>query len=259
MKPIFLTLILLACFTATKATPTGISIKSKHGLTISYGAAFDLHNEIYVDSILNEILRVLKRKDTSLKVLVMVNDAPIFYPYPSTDPFISMAFDTLRRVNDEFIRDYYFAMQKDTTEKYYVDDFFFEKYPLDINATDERTPKHVGLKIIYNSYSSSPKQVWYEIEKLILYGLSNIELLKRNRHRDTVGFCCNGWHVSLLTIDSSGINKILGKEFILEKQKRPKGSSSNYWILGLIGLPLIIGFIVWSWQRGRQQAASRHH
>ena len=76
----------------------------------------------------------------------------------------------------------------------------------------------------------------------IVYASKNVELIKSSQKRDTVRYNTNGWYVSLLTLDTFAINKIIGrqdeskqKEIVEEKRK----SKNIYWLLGLLGLTVI--------------------
>lgn len=215
---------------------------SKKGVTITIVAPCEQKYSLIVDSILNQVLSKLNRKDTTLKILVLVNSERLSYPNSNLSNFISIGFDTLRQIDDEFISDYYFSKEGQIKKK-------FPKLsePLDINSTNSDTSKDVGIKIIYRLDYRQGEPNWSDIEKLIKYSEEHLEDVKRNQKRSDVRYDYNGWYVSLLTIDTVAINKIIGRQSETPKkepiQEVPK-SKSNYWLFGLLGLTAI-GVIIY--------------
>jgi hypothetical protein len=238
MKTSFLiTIFTLTLFVSARANIDCIWTSSKKGVTITLVAPCEQKYRLIVDSILNQVLSRLNRKDTTLKILVLVNSERLSYPATNFSNFISIGFDTLRQIDDDFISDYYFSKEGQIKKK-------FPKLsePLDINSTDSDTAKAVGLKIIYRLDYRQGELDWSDIEKLIKYSEENLDEIKRKQKRSNVRYDYNGWYVSLLTLDTFAINKIIGrqnnaklKEIVEEKTK----SKNIYWLLGLLVLAVI--------------------
>jgi hypothetical protein len=119
--------------------------------------------------------------------------------------------------------------------------------PIDINSTKKKSKSNIGIKIIYDRDYRIGKPVWLDIINAIVYASKNAEVIKSTQRRDTVRYNTNGWYVSLLTIDTFAINKIIGRQSETPKkqtvQELPK-SKSNYWLFGLLGLT-VIGVIIY--------------
>lgn len=195
----------------------------------------------YVDSILDKMLIGLNRKDTSVKILVLINTARLSIPGSEYANFISIGFDTLRGIDDDFITDYYFSKVGQIEKK-------FPKLsePLDINSTASSNVNTIGIKIIYRIDSRLGKIKWDDIEKLIKYAAQNVDEIKREQRRFNVRYDANGWYVSLVTLDTNKISNILNIQAPSKTATdTPKKSndSGNYWLLGLLGV-VVLGFVL---------------
>ncbi|MBL7724726.1 MAG: hypothetical protein JNK27_11285 [Chitinophagaceae bacterium] len=236
MKTPILTIIFFFAFSLfARASMDCIWTSSRQGVTIKFLAPCEQRYQMFVDNILTQILNRLNRKDTSSKILVLVNTERLSYPDAVSSNFISISFDTLRQIDDDFISDYYFSKEGQIKKK-------FSKFsePLDINSTDSDTSKEVGFKIIYRLDYRLGQTNWADIEKLIKYSEENREAIKKAQKRNNVRYDYNGWYVSLLTIDTFSINKIIGRQNkIKENEVVQKKSTNSYWLWGLLALTAI--------------------
>ena len=221
----------------------------KAGITISYVAPCGFGNQSTIDSILKIIIAQLNRQDTSLKVFALVNHRQLSFPSGNFANFFSVGFDTLREIDDDYIFDYYWNQESISTGKNGgLNTFRSQEVPIDINSTsNKKATKTVGVKIIYDIDYRLGKPVWDDLIKTIVYATKNSGIIKREQRRDTVRYNTNGWYVSLLTIDTFAINKIIGRssEAAMKDiaEEMPK-SKNNYWLFGLLGLA-IIGVIIY--------------
>jgi hypothetical protein len=225
---------------------------SKAGITIRYVAPCTFKNQSFIDSFLNKVISLLNRQDTSLKIWVLINEEQLSFPNGDVNYFTSLGFDKLSLIADDSIFNYY---QSRTTASEEVNNgvnrFKSELQPIDINFGNKVDAEQTGIKIIYNKYHHFDGSDWADLEKLILYASRNPEIVKTTQTRDTIRYNANGWYVSLLTIDTFAINKIIGRENqikqnIVDHEKFK--SSENYWFLGLLGL-LVIGIIAYIYRR----------
>ncbi len=217
-----------------KANQDCIWKTSKAGITIHYIAPCDFRNNKSIDSFLNKLISSLNRQDTSLKILAIVNHQQLSFPDGKFPNFFSIAYDTLRLIDDDYIFKYYWDQGNSAL--------------LDINVTDKKGNDKLGIKIIYDKDYRLGQPVWIDIFNAIVYASNNVELIKKSQKRDTVRYNTNGWYVSLLTLDKFSINKILGRPAVsshrLEKKNAESSTSQpNYLILGLISL-LLMGVII---------------
>lgn len=241
MKTSFLIIFFLLAFSlSTRANMDCIWTSSKAGVTIRFIAPCDQKYKSYVDSLLNNILKKINRKDTTLQILVLINDAKLSYPDAQFTNFTSIGFDTLRQIDDEFVSDYYFSKNGDIEKK------FSKRFePLDINATLGDTIRQVGIKIIYRRDYKLGEPDWTEIQNLILYATQNLDLIKKTQIRNNVRYDFNGWYVSLMSIDTLSIKKIIQDASIQKKQLTTITKNySNYQIWGIVGLLLIIALFM---------------
>jgi hypothetical protein len=215
---------------------------TRAGVTIQYVAACDFKNQTSADSFLNKLIAALNRKDTSLKFLVFVGHHWLSFPNPKFSNFFSIGYDTLRQLDDNSIFNYYWDKEKN--EPLPIDT---RNNPIDINSTNDRTITKSGIKIIYDIDYRMGEPVWQDLIKLIVYASNNLDQIKLLQKRDTVRYNSNGWYVSLLTLDTFQINKIIGrvnepkhKEIVEEKPK----SKNSYLLFGLLGLA-VLGLVVY--------------
>ncbi len=220
----------------------------KAGITINYVAACKFENQATVDSVLKTILTKLNRQDTSLKIFVLVNHGQLSFAGGDFANFFSIGFDTLREVDNDYIFDFYWNQESISTGKNGgLNTFRSQEVPLDINATNnKKVSKVVGVKIIYDIDYRLGKPVWDQLIKAIVFASKNSDILKSQQHRDTIRYNTNGWYVSLLTMDTSAINKIIGRQIEIKKRQtveETRKSKNNYWVFGLLGLTAIVVII----------------
>jgi len=177
---------------------------SRKGIYLEYVAPCEQNYKKFVDSILRQIVSELNRKDTTQKIEVYVNSQSLFYRETSNSNFIAISYDLLGRMNDEAIFKYYWDKQM----KYSIE-FNTRLTPVDINFSKDTTKQEFGTKIIFNTDYRLGEPNWNDLRKLIIYSINNITEIKTTQIRDTIGHCCNGYFVSLLTIDSTQIKNIL--------------------------------------------------
>jgi len=216
---------------------------SKAGVTIKYVAPCNFINQSKLDSIVNEVVLLINRQDTSLKVWVLISQGQLSFPDREFSNFFSIGYDTLREIDDDFLFNYYQNQTIISEEANNgVNRFESRLVPIDINSTNNKSKSNVGIKIIYDRDYRIGEPDWTDIMNAIVYASKNVELIKSSQKRDTVRYNTNGWYVSLLTIDTFAINKLIGrqdeskqKEIVEEKRK----SKNIYWLLGLLGLTVI--------------------
>jgi hypothetical protein len=245
-----------SCF--TKANMDCIWSAQRAGITISYVGSCTFENRVLPDSILKTVLAQLNGRDTSLRILVLINHRNLSYSGTYSSNYLSIAFDTLREIDNDFIFDYYWNQESISTGRNGgLNTFRSQNAPLDINATNDRKATQiVGLKIIYDIDYRLGKPAMSDLVKAIVFAAKNTEFVKREQRRDTVRYNTNGWYVSLVTIDTFAINKIIGRrrqithhEVVREETK----STTNYWLYGFAGV-ILVGLVVY---KLRQYTANR--
>jgi len=227
-----------------------IWISSKAGITIRYVAPCSFKNQTFIDSVLNKVVSLLNRQDTSLKVWVLINEEQLSFPGRNLNYFTSVGFDALNLMEDDSIFNYY---QNKTIASEEVNNglnkFESELEPIDITFGNKIKTAQTGIKIIYNKYYQFDKSDWADLVKLILYASENVESIKTIQTRDTVRYNANGWYISLLTIDTFTINKILGrqsehKQKEIGQEKAKSKYNYAYWLFGLLG-ETVLGIAVY--------------
>jgi len=222
---------------------------SKQGVTISFLSPCNQKYRTFVDSFLTQLVDKLNRNDTSLPILVMANDARLSYPNFRSARFVSIGFDTLRLIDDDFIMDHYSGAQNESMRKNYgANQFRSHSNPLDINSSDTDTTRLTGIKVILRADYYFTLQDWQDLEKLILFSAKNVNFIKQQQTRDTVQYDYNGWYLSLVSIDTLVIKAILNKGRI-EKKTEAKEKGFDF-IYPLVGLLLACSTILlFTWRR----------
>lgn len=188
----------------------------KDGITmIAVGGYEDsIGTQRMYDAFLN--LLVEKTRDThrTFKILLLLDQPGIFYR-SYYDWSATIAFDTLRQLDTEFIEAYNYH-RMDGTHRSMLSSYNLpsNKYvfdlpePLDINASFSSGPNEVGLKIIYDYGESDSLTFFDRIYTLVAYGINNIEEIKKTQKRITLSYEQNNFKVSLVTIDTSLIKSL---------------------------------------------------
>lgn len=238
MKSNIIGVFLLISSTFARGTVDCIWTSQKEGILIKYIASCDSKYKTTIDSFLNVVVEQLRRQDTSLKILVFVNNRSLHFPGSTNSYFYSIAFDTLRDIDNDFIFDYYGNQTSISAAKNGgFNTYRSQDTPLDINVTNSKdASKLVGIKIFYAVDYHAEGPIWTDLMKGIIYSATYPNLIKEQQRRDTVRYFTNGYYLSLLTIDSFAINKIIGKKAIkAEKvdEKNMTGVNFNYLFLGL--------------------------
>jgi hypothetical protein len=234
----------VSSFFFAKANTDCIWTSDSAGITISYVAPCDFGNQSTVDSILNVIVSHLKRQDTSLKVLVLLNHRQLSFPDGNFSNFFSIGFDTLREIDDDYIFEYYSNQESISMGKNNgLNTFRSQQVPIDINSTNNKSAiKTLGIKIIYDIDYRLGKPIWNDLVKAVVYATNNSNIVKNEQRQDTIRYNTNGWYVSLTTIDTFAINKIIGRQAEPKKQdiaQETAKSKKYYWLYWLLGLTLI--------------------
>jgi len=213
----------------------------KAGITLRYSASCDKENQSSLNNVLNKSLTLLNRHDTSLKILVIINQRQLSFSGDKSSNFVSIGYDTLRPIDNGYILQYYTTQETISTKQNHgFNTFDTRKSPLDINATSNNSSNDIGIKIIYDK----DEPVWSEIINAIVYAAKNADLIKVLQRRDTVFYEMNGWHVSLVTLNAAHINKILGTVGEVVQTSNKKTSESNYFIFGGVAVLIIVALIV---------------
>jgi hypothetical protein len=252
-------LILISTLTISfyaKGNQDCIWTSNKAGVTIRYVAPCDFKNQSSLDSILNKVISLINRQDTSVKIWVLIGQGQLSYPDNNFSNFFSIGYDTLRQIDNDYIFDYYWNQETIASERNNgLNTFRSREAPIDINSTNnKKANKVVGIKIIYDRDYRIGKPNWTDIIKAIVYASKNVEVIKSSQKSDTVRYNTNGWYVSLLTLDTFAINKIIERQNeskqkeIVEVKPQLK---SIYWLLGLLGLTVIGAIVYKSRQHSR--------
>jgi hypothetical protein len=188
------------------------------------------------------VVLLLGRQDTGLKILVFVNYGQLSFPNGEFANFFSIAYDTLRQIDDDGIFTYY---SNHTFES--------KRAPLDVNSTSIKESGELGIKIFYDKDYRLGSPNWSDIVKAIVYGAKNAGRIKKEQLRDTVRYNTNGWYVSLLTLDTLDINKILANEpQESATQKKTAAATNNlYFIIPGIGLVILVSLLLVRRQHSR--------
>lgn len=191
------------------------TVKGK-GITVSYLAPCEDKHKEYLDSVFQKILQRTRRIDTTVKILVLVNNAPLSYPGGKMTYFKSLGIDTLRSIDQGSISDFYFTKEKQSVQQHNGLNYYKSRMiPLDINYNPHDTSRDIGIKIIYKTNPGTNTPNWTDIEDLIRYAVSNKSSIEKLQRRDTVNFDYNNWYLSLVTLDTFQINSIIrGKSLI---------------------------------------------
>lgn len=221
MKTFFLNIAFLFLFSfSTRANVDCIWESSQSGVTIRYVAPCNF-TPAYLDSFLARTLVALGRRDTTLKVLVLVNNGRLSFSGTAFSSFISVGYDTLRDIDDSYIFNYYWGRESGGSIP-----FDTKNSPIDINSSGNKTSNSIGIKIIYDRDYRQGDPDWNELSRLIIYAVNNVDTVRRFQTRDTVRYNTNGWYVSLLTLDTFTINNAL-KEGHSSKDVMPAGPASD--------------------------------
>jgi len=90
---------------------------NKAGITIHYTSSCDKKNQSALDDVLNKVLTLLNGRDTSLKILVFINEAQLSFNNNGSLNFSSIAYDTLRAIDDGYILQYYTDQETISTKQ----------------------------------------------------------------------------------------------------------------------------------------------
>ena len=239
-------LILAVCFT-TKANQDCIWTSSKSGLTIHFVGPCNFANQTLLDSIVSRAVLLSNRQDTSLKIIVFVSYRQLSFPDARFANFFSIAYDTLRQIDGDYIFDYYWNQERISTGKSGgLNTFESKRAPLDINASLTSTTDEMGIKIIYDRDYRLGKPDWTDITKAIVYAANNAAFVKLQQTRHTVRYNTNGWYVSLVTLDTFKINTILGRDAVksITQTKVVTTTQKSYFVMTGIGMFLISGLLL---------------
>ena len=256
MKPLLLTVLLFISFFFAKANVGCIWTSCKAGITISYVAACQFENQVTVDSILKIFVTELSMRDTTLKFFILIDYRQLSFPGVNLGNFFSLGFDTLREIDNDYIFEYYRNQESISMSKNAgLNTFRSQEVPIDINSTsNKRATKTVGIKIIYDIDYRLGKPNWNDLIKAIVYAAQNSDIIKNEQRRDTVRYNTNGWYVSLPTLDTLAINKIIGRRSQPKEKETVREKpipNNNHWLFGILGLTAISSIIYFIRQYSR--------
>src|SRR5947208_14425058 len=80
---------------------------SKAGITLHYASSCDKENQSALNKVLNKVLTIFNQRDTSLKILVLINQGQLSFSGAMSSNFISIGYDTLRGIDEGYILQYY--------------------------------------------------------------------------------------------------------------------------------------------------------
>jgi hypothetical protein len=233
--PFLLIFFVLMLGSILKANEDCIWESSKSGLTIYYVASCNYKNQIFLDRIVNKTVSHINRQDTCLEILVLVNLGQLSFSKADYANFFSIAYDTLRLIDDEFVFNYYW--KKDMGE---LDSDEIRKTPLDINSTKIKVNDELGIKIIYDRDFRLGKPQWTKLIKAIDYASKNVEFIKGEQKTHSVRYNTNGWYVSLPMLDSAKSNVIIDKESLFSRKEGVKLKNAYFYIIFIVGIFLVL-------------------
>lgn len=211
------TLITFTLFSA-RANIDCIWSTSKAGITIHFVSSCNMLDSRFIDSFLNKIVKKLGRSAKSRNILIVINEHSLSFPKNELNNFISVGFDTLRMIDDNFIFDYYRSKEDSAIgPDGGLNTYKSETNPLDINATNKKSTNKLGIKIIYDSDYGMTKLKWQEVEKLVLYASANEEYIKKTQTKQVIRYNTNGWYVTIKNIDTRTIEALLHRRLIKKK------------------------------------------
>ena len=241
-------LLIISAFVLTlsfsaKANMDCVYNATKSGITITLTSPCVKNKyQPFVDSFVNQLAFKINRIDTSYKILVFVNYEEIFYDFSGNpDYFTSLGVDTLREINSDFINHYCYGKYGNTNQS--------KPNPLNINATnDKKASKEIGVKIIYN-IDYRKKINWTEVEKLVIFSANNFKEIKATQQIDTASHY--SWYITLPTLDTTAINKIMG--WSQNNEIKPTPTKTNpifYKTIIFLGIILLIFALIYKKRGG---------
>ncbi len=219
MKALVLILsILIATKYPSKANMDCQWSATKSGITVHYISSCREQAQQFLETFLSKLVQELGHHGRNIKILLIVNGHSLSFPENQLPTFISIGFDTLRMIDDDFIFKYYTKKEDSAMGPTGgLNTFESKNNPLDINATHHKTTNQLGIKIFYNSGYGMNKTKWDELEKLTLYAAKNFTLIKTNQTKQIIRYNTNGWFVSINSINTKIIETLLNRELIKKK------------------------------------------
>lgn len=230
----------------------------KEGITIIVPCAYEdsVFERKQQEAFLNRLVEKLNRKDTSLKILLLVNPM-IMYPGWGTENywFATLGYDRLQEPDMEFIKDYYdyrsenragrehTFYNKPPSEKYKID----LPVPLDISVSYNDQVNVIGLKVICGYVHWDSVITYDRIYTLIKYGINHIEEIKKYQDTIHIPFWLKGMAVSINTLDTGIIKSqpLLSLGFDPKMPKKKEFSRKT--IVVALGILLVMIFIVYQY------------
>lgn len=212
---IFFLIISNSCFANTGWWFTG----HKEGITIIVPCAYEdsVFERKQQKAFLDRLVEKLNRKDTSLKILLLVNPL-IMYPGWGTENYLfaTLGYDRLQEPDMQFIQDYYDYRSENragreptfygrpSSEKYKVD----LPEPLDISVSYNNPVSVIGLKVICGYVHWDSVITYDRIYTLIRYGINHIEEIKKYQDSIHIPYWLKGMAVSINTLDTGLIKSL---------------------------------------------------
>lgn len=221
MKPLLFLLVLLASCAASFGNTNWTCVSSKKGVTII--ASCNWPDEEWggpkmYDAFLDRLVQKLDRWDKDLEILLLIDRHGIFRQ-EGKDWFATMAYDTLRETDINFIEAYNFYRMDSDAYRYTVlqrseGKPFPNKYridlpePIDLNSTFSMEPGRIGLKIRYDYGYSDSATYFDRLYTLVQYGIDHLEEIRQEQQRMIMPYGLNDIRISFLTIDTGKIKTI---------------------------------------------------
>lgn len=231
--------------------------KTKKGITLfTYISTRSIEERKIQNAFLNQLTESLVWKNKRVPIYLIVDRLRLIHPL-SDEWFASIAYDSLKPPDREFIEDYFYyrigpyfrekilLYRKSPSDKYKVD----LKEPIELASSYDDKKAPLGLKIIYNYSFSDSAKYWNRLYTLVQYAIDHIEEIKKDQKRIILPYPIMEQfdelkyspEVSLLTIDTSLIHRIPLQNFRFNETKLNEEKSIwKYILIGLLILSLLI-------------------
>lgn len=249
MRHLLLLIVFSLCYQYSLCTQVWQYRKSRDGFTMVATGGYEdsVGNHKMYDALFKVLVHKTKSDRHGIKVLVILDQSVIHTSYYKW--FATIAYDTLREVDREFIEAYSYYRRKGykniirsnlPSERFKID----LPEPIDLNSTFQTGHADLGLKIIYESGLNDSISFFDRIYTLTKYGLKNINEIKKKQSRVVVPYSSDQIKVSVLTIDTSKIQSIPLISLGFNQEGKDFNSSFNIIIYFGVAFLITLSFYV---------------
>jgi len=231
--------------------------KTKKGITLfTYISTGSIEERKIQNAFLNQLTESLVWKNKRVPIYLIVDRLRLIHPL-SDEWFASIAYDSLKPPDREFIEDYFYyrigpyfrekvlLYRRPPSDKYKLN----LKEPIDLGSSYDDKKAPLGLKIIYNYSFSDSAEYWNRLYTLVQYSIDHIDEIKRDQKKIILPYAIMEQfdetnynpEVSLLTIDTGLIHRLPLKNLGFDDTKLDEEKSiGKYILIGLLILSLLI-------------------